>query len=94
MSATFEELGLSPELLKSIEDMGFEEPSPIQLLAIPPLLAGRDVMGQAQTGTGKTAAFGLPILEKVVPDGDVQAIILCPTRELAILNLFKVNKFS
>ena len=94
MSATFEELGLSPELLKSIEDMGFEEPSPIQLLAIPPLLAGRDVMGQAQTGTGKTAAFGLPILEKVVPDGDVQAIILCPTRELAIQVAEELGRLS
>ena len=84
MNASFEDLGLSPDLLKSIEDMGFEEPSPIQLLAVPPLLAGRDVMGQAQTGTGKTAAFGLPILEKAVPGGNIQAIVLCPTRELAI----------
>lgn len=60
MSASFEELGLAPELLQAVEDLGFEEPSPIQALAIPSLLTGRDVVGQAQTGTGKTAAFGLP----------------------------------
>ena len=84
MVATFEELGLSKELLKGIEDLGFEEPSPIQLLTIPSLLAGQDVIGQAQTGTGKTAAFGLPMLEKVLPGKQVQALVLCPTRELAI----------
>lgn len=84
MTVSFIELGLSPELLKAVEDMGFEEPSPIQALAIPALLAGGDVLGQAQTGTGKTAAFGLPILEKITPAKAVQALVLCPTRELAI----------
>ncbi|MDL2316215.1 DEAD/DEAH box helicase, partial [Desulfovibrio sp. OttesenSCG-928-A18] len=85
MTVTFEDLELSRELLKSVEDMGFEEPSPIQVLAVPPLLAGRDVIGQAQTGTGKTAAFALPILERVDPRNKApQALILCPTRELAI----------
>lgn len=85
MSISFKELGLSRELLKSVEDMGFEEPSPIQALAIPSLLAGRDVVGQAQTGTGKTAAFGMPILERVDPrNKSPQALVLCPTRELAI----------
>lgn len=82
---TFEDLGLSKEILRSVQDMGFEEPSPIQVLAIPPLLRGRDVIGQAQTGTGKTAAFGIPLLEKVDARGKApEALVLCPTRELAI----------
>lgn len=68
MTASFEELGLSQDLLDAVKDMGFEEPSPIQVLAVPALLAGRDAVGQAQTGTGKTAAFGLPILEKSFPE--------------------------
>ncbi|NHZ46439.1 DEAD/DEAH box helicase [Nitratidesulfovibrio liaohensis] len=81
----FEELSLSKEILKAIEEMGFEEASPIQALAIPHILEGRDVIGQAQTGTGKTAAFGIPLLERVDPrEKDIQGIILCPTRELAI----------
>lgn len=85
MSIKFEELGLSKEILRSVEDMGFEEASPIQALAIPHLLAGRDVVGQAQTGTGKTAAFGIPILERIDPRSKApQALVLCPTRELAI----------
>ena len=85
MSICFEELGISKELLKAVETMGFEEPSPIQALAIPHLLAGRDVIGQAQTGTGKTAAFGLPVLDRIaIRNKATQAIILCPTRELAI----------
>ncbi|MFZ5353406.1 MAG: DEAD/DEAH box helicase [Bacillota bacterium] len=81
----FNELNLSTEIQKSIADMGFEEATPIQSEAIPYVLEGRDVIGQAQTGTGKTAAFGIPLLEKVnVGSKAVQAIILCPTRELAI----------
>ncbi len=81
----FQDFNFTPEILKAIEDMGFEEPTPIQTLAIPPISAGRDVTGQAQTGTGKTAAFGLPLIEKMdVDDRNVQAIVLCPTRELAI----------
>ncbi|ADL13497.1 DEAD/DEAH box helicase [Acetohalobium arabaticum] len=81
----FEELNLSNEITKAVEDMGFEEATPIQTEAIPHLLAGKDVIGQAQTGTGKTAAFGIPILEKIDPDDkSVQALVLCPTRELAI----------
>ncbi|AGB41075.1 DNA/RNA helicase, superfamily II [Halobacteroides halobius DSM 5150] len=81
----FTELNLSPEINKAVEDMGFEEATPIQSQAIPHLLTGKDVIGQAQTGTGKTAAFGIPVLEKVDPNSkDVQALILCPTRELAI----------
>ncbi|GAB6100669.1 DEAD/DEAH box helicase [Halanaerocella petrolearia] len=81
----FEELNLSTEINRAVEDMGFEEATPIQSQAIPYLLQGKDVIGQAQTGTGKTAAFGIPVLEKVDPNSkDVQALIVCPTRELAI----------
>lgn len=81
----FEELSLSEEVMKAIKDMGFEEASPIQSEAIPLLLQGRDVIGQAQTGTGKTVAFGIPIIEAIDTDlRKTQAIILCPTRELTI----------
>lgn len=81
----FEELNLSSEVLKAIEDKGFEETTPIQAQAIPCIMEGRDVIGQAQTGTGKTAAFGIPILEKLNHEEKViQAMIICPTRELAI----------
>jgi ATP-dependent RNA helicase DeaD len=83
--SSFEELGLSEPVLAALRDIGYESPSPIQEQAIPPLLAGRDVIGQAQTGTGKTAAFGLPMVEYVDPDVDeVQALVLTPTRELCI----------
>jgi len=81
----FSDLHLSREIGKAIEDMGFEEPTPIQVLAIPLIQAGRDVTAQAQTGTGKTAAFAIPIIEKIDPALKTpQAIVLCPTRELAI----------
>ena len=81
----FTELNLSQEILKAVTDMGFEEASPIQSLAIPKIIEGVDIIGQAQTGTGKTAAFGIPILEKISPkEKKVQALIMCPTRELAI----------
>ena len=76
---TFADLGLSEQLLQALNDVGYESPSPIQEQAIPPLLEGRDVIGQAQTGTGKTAAFGLPLLESVDPtDDEVQALVLTP----------------
>lgn len=94
MTASFEDLGLSLELLKAVENLGFEEPSPIQVLAIPSMLTGRDVVGQAQTGTGKTAAFGLPILEKITPGKSVQALVLCPTRELAIQVAEELGKLA
>lgn len=82
---TFAELGLMPSTLKAITDLGFEIPTPIQALAIPVLLTGCDLIGLAQTGTGKTAAFGLPLIEKMdVTDNNTQALILAPTRELAI----------
>jgi ATP-dependent RNA helicase DeaD len=82
---TFSDLGLSASTLEALQDVGYEHPSPIQQQAIPPLLEGRDVIGQAQTGSGKTAAFGLPIVEYVDPDDhEVQALVLTPTRELCI----------
>src|SRR5918995_3429405 len=82
---TFAELGLSAPSLESLAHLGYERPTPIQEQAIPPLLDGRDVIGQAQTGTGKTAAFGLPMIEYADPaDPNVQALVLTPTRELCI----------
>jgi ATP-dependent RNA helicase DeaD len=83
--ATFKELGLSEPILDALQHLGYDDPTPIQEQAIPSLLGGRDVIGQAQTGTGKTAAFGLPLLEYVNPDSeDVEALVLTPTRELCI----------
>ncbi|MFX3625678.1 MAG: DEAD/DEAH box helicase [Ectobacillus sp.] len=82
---TFRELGLSEQLLDSVEKMGFEEATPIQAQTIPVALQGADIIGQAQTGTGKTAAFGLPLIEKVNTKNDtIQGIVIAPTRELAI----------
>ena len=81
----FEELGLLPEILRGIEEMGFEEATPIQSQAIPVVMSGSDVIGQAQTGTGKTAAFGIPMLQNMDSElKKTQALILSPTRELAI----------
>ena len=81
----FTNLDVKPEILKAVAFMGFEEMSPIQVRAIPAALEGRDLVGQAQTGTGKTAAFGIPILQRINPKlRKPQAIVLCPTRELAI----------
>src|SRR5213078_2504224 len=81
----FSELGLEPALMEAVHDVGYESPSPIQEQAIPPLLEGRDVIGQAQTGSGKTAAFGLPMLQYVDPsEHEVQGLVLTPTRELCI----------
>jgi ATP-dependent RNA helicase DeaD len=81
----FSDLGISKEILQAVEEMGYTQPSPIQEQAIPFVLEGHDVIGQAQTGTGKTAAFAIPIIDLVDPDfNKPQAIILCPTRELAV----------
>jgi ATP-dependent RNA helicase DeaD len=81
----FDQLGLSKEILKAIEDMGFEYPSAIQAETIPTTLSGRDIVGQAPTGTGKTAAYAIPIVQKLVVESkELQALILCPTRELAV----------
>lgn len=82
--AGFRDLGLAPELLAALDALGYEEPTPIQLQAIPILLAGRDVIGRAATGTGKTAAFALPLVQRIDAAGGVQALILAPTRELAV----------
>ena len=85
VASTFADLGLPDSLLKALADVGYESPSPIQAATIPPLLAGRDLLGQAQTGTGKTAAFALPILARLQPLARApQALVLAPTRELAI----------
>lgn len=86
---TFNELNLSAPLLRAVAEAGYESPSPIQASAIPPVLAGRDLMGCAQTGTGKTAAFALPMLDRLTANpakkkGAVRALILTPTRELAL----------
>jgi ATP-dependent RNA helicase DeaD len=84
MSLQFEDLGLLPQFMQAIEQLGFEQPTPIQEAAIPLLLEGRNVIGQAQTGTGKTAAYALPMLQQIKPGKGVQALVLTPTRELAI----------
>ena len=84
-SAPFDRLGLSAAMLATVGEMGFSVATPIQAGAIPLALQGRDVIGQAHTGSGKTAAFGIPIIEQMDPrNGPVQALILCPTRELAV----------
>jgi ATP-dependent RNA helicase DeaD len=91
----FAELGLSPEVLKAVDKMGFEEASPIQTAVIPLLLEGRDVVGQSATGSGKTAAFGIPAVERVDASlKKVQALILCPTRELAVQVAEEIAKLA
>jgi ATP-dependent RNA helicase DeaD len=95
MTKLFSELGLSPELLKAIENLGFEQAAPIQAQAIPALLQGRDVVGQSQTGSGKTVAFAAPAIEKVaVGNRATQVLILCPTRELAVQVSEEVHKLA
>ncbi len=92
---TFASLGLSPEILKAVDKLGFEEASPIQAAAIPELLSGKDVVGQSQTGSGKTAAFAIPAIEKTDPAlHAVQVLVLCPTRELATQVAGEVHKLS
>ncbi len=94
-SITFSQLNLSQSILNAIKDIGYEEPTPIQAQAIPLIMEGKDVVGQAQTGTGKTAAFGIPALELVDPEfNDVQVLVLCPTRELANQVADELTKLS
>ena len=84
MTSTFEALALSPTLLSVVADLGYARPTPIQCAAIPPLLAGKDVIGQSRTGSGKTAAFALPILQRIdLEERGLQALVVCPTRELS-----------
>lgn len=83
MTKTFADLGLAPPLVTAVTGAGYQHPTPIQARAIPALLHGRDVLGQAQTGSGKTAAYGLPLLQAVEARGPIQALVLVPTRELA-----------
>jgi ATP-dependent RNA helicase DeaD len=96
---TFEELGLQEELLRAVKEAGFTEPSPIQAQAIPVILTGKDLVGQAQTGTGKTAAFGLGIMNQIttIPEDGVKALILTPTRELCTQvsdELYRLGRFA
>ena len=94
-SKLFSELGLSPELLKAVDKLGFEQASPIQAESIPLLLTGQDIVGQSQTGSGKTAAFAIPAIEKTDPNKRVpQVLILCPTRELAVQVSEEVHKLA
>lgn len=91
----FDELDIKPQIMRGIRDMGFEEATPIQSQAIPVVLSGVDVIGQAQTGTGKTAAFGIPVLQKVDPSSrKTQTLILSPTRELAIQVADEIRKLA
>jgi ATP-dependent RNA helicase DeaD len=94
LTTKFEELGLSAEIIKALRENGFESPFPIQQEAIPFILRGIDVIGQAHTGTGKTAAFALPILTKIKRRGPLQAVILAPTRELAVQVTAEFEKFA
>jgi ATP-dependent RNA helicase DeaD len=91
----FADLNLSPEILKAMTALGFEQPSPIQALAIPPALEGRDVVGQSQTGSGKTMAFAIPAVQALDPrDRGVKVLIMCPTRELAMQVCEEVAKLT
>src|SRR5262245_33178064 len=96
--AGFADLGLDPRLLQTITALGYEEPTPIQRQAIPPLLAGRDLVGLAATGTGKTAAFALPLLQRLAGPADDRprpaALILVPTRELAMQVAEAVHRYG
>jgi ATP-dependent RNA helicase DeaD len=93
LTTTFQELGMSAEILKALKENKFDTPFPIQEAAIPLILKGLDVIGQAHTGTGKTAAFSLPILTKIKRNGPIQALILVPTRELAVQVTNEISKF-
>ncbi|MBU1218528.1 DEAD/DEAH box helicase [Myxococcota bacterium] len=94
-AANFSDLGLSPQLLATLESIGFEAPSPVQAACIPVLLDGHDLVGQAQTGTGKTAAFAIPLLERIDPEiKKTQALILSPTRELALQTVNAIKTYS
>src|SRR5471032_695389 len=94
----FASLGLTPRLVDALAKMGYEEPTPIQQEAIPPLLEGRDLLGQAATGTGKTAAFALPMLQRIGPGNpnlvDPRGVVLVPTRELAMQVAEAIHRYG
>ncbi len=91
----YEDAGIDGRILRAVRELGFEHMTPIQEQAIPLFMTGRDIIGQAQTGTGKTAAFGIPILQKINPENrSLQAVILCPTRELAMQAADELRKFA
>lgn len=97
MLEQFQNLHISDVIIQALNEMGFEEPTPIQAGAIPVAMSGRDMIGQAQTGTGKTAAYGIPVLEKILaapPSKDIQAVILSPTRELAMQVAEELNHLA
>src|ERR1700704_5109770 len=97
-NAGFAALGLAPEIVSALTALGYEEPTPIQLQTIPSLIAGRDLLGQAATGTGKTAAFALPLIQRIVDqgrgEGGPMAIVLVPTRELAMQVAEAVHRYG
>ncbi|MBI5363270.1 MAG: DEAD/DEAH box helicase, partial [Planctomycetes bacterium] len=97
-TSAFAALGLRPELTRTLAALGYEEPTPIQAASIPPLLAGKDLLGQAATGTGKTAAFALPLLQRVADRraerNAPRALVLVPTRELAMQVAEAIHKYG
>ncbi|MHC4093798.1 MAG: DEAD/DEAH box helicase, partial [Planctomycetota bacterium] len=94
LSAAFADLGLEARFLKALDRVHFREPTEIQVRMIPPALAGRDILGQARTGTGKTAAFALPILQCLQPGPHLLALCLCPTRELAVQVAAEIRRLA
>ena len=91
----YQDADIDSRILRAVEEMGFDQMTPIQEQAIPVLLERKDVIGQAQTGTGKTAAFGIPVIQNIDPDNrSLQAVILCPTRELAIQAADEMHRFA
>ena len=94
-ATTFEELGLSEDVLEALEEMGWETPTPVQRDSYPLAIEGHDIIVQSRTGTGKTGAFGIPIVDRLLPlDGDAQALVLAPTRELALQSAAEIEKFG
>ena len=94
---TFDSFGFCPEIMQALNEAGFREPTPIQVKAIPSVMEGRDVIGQALTGTGKTAAFGLPTMQKIMNEPGLNLLVLVPTRELAAQvsnELFKLGRYA
>jgi Superfamily II DNA and RNA helicases len=91
---SFEELGLNMSLVRAVKEIGMDSPFPIQEYCIPLILKGKDVIGQAHTGTGKTAAFSLPLINRIRSKGPIQALIIVPTRELAMQVTTEIKKFS